>query len=85
MKKETAAKIYEWASYLLLLGATVVFFVTSKNVQLTLLVLVVAVYLRALMYRARYKSYEEENDTLKRDLRRLTAALKESEKNNNHK
>ncbi|MDO4217958.1 MAG: hypothetical protein Q4D03_07295 [Bacteroidales bacterium] len=80
MKKDTAAKIYEWASYIMLLGATVVFFLTSKNVQITLLILVVAVYLRALMYRARYKSYEEENETLKRDLRRLTAALKESEK-----
>ena len=80
MKKDTAAKIYEWAPYVMLLGATAVFFIAHQRVDLTLIVLMVAIYLRALMYRTRYKAFEEENSDLKRDLRRLTAVLKEKEK-----
>lgn len=80
MTNDTATKIYEWASYVLIIGATIVFFVTHKNVDLTLLILVVAVYLRVMMYRTKYKACEEENEDLKKDLRRLTQVLKEKEK-----
>lgn len=79
MSKETAMKIYEWASYILLLAATVVFFISGKNVDLTLIVLVCAVYMRVLMYRTKYRICEEENEEVKRDLRKLTALLKEKE------
>lgn len=80
MTDETAAKIYEWGSYILLIGATVVFFATHRNIDLTLLILVVAVYLRVMMYRTKYKAFEAENEDLKKDLRRLTQVLKEKER-----
>ena len=51
MDSKKAIKFYEWASYVLILAATAVFFLMEKNVSLTLLVLVVAVYLRVMMYR----------------------------------
>ncbi len=80
MKRDTAAKIYEWASYVMLLAATAFFFIARERVSITLIVLMVSIFLRALMYRTRCKAYEEENSDLKRDLRRLTAVLKEKEK-----
>ncbi|MCQ2299264.1 MAG: hypothetical protein MJZ81_03980 [Bacteroidales bacterium] len=79
MDNNTASKIYEWGSYILIVAATLVFFLMDKNVQLTLLVLVIAVYLRVMMYRSRCKSFEDENDELKEDLRKLTQLLKEKE------
>lgn len=75
MTNDTAAKIYEYGSYVLIVAATAVFFLMGKNVQLTLLVLVVAVYMRALMYRTKFKSAAEENEELKADLRRAASAL----------
>ena len=81
MSNDTAAKIYEWGSYILITGATLCFFLTGKRVELTLLVLVIAVYLRVMMYRTKYKAFEEENEELKADLRRLTADLRQCEKN----
>ena len=79
MDSKKAIKFYEWASYVLILAATAVFFLMEKNVSLTLLVLVVAVYLRVMMYRSRYQAASEENEELKKDLRRLTQALREKE------
>ncbi|MCR5423168.1 MAG: hypothetical protein K6E93_00190 [Bacteroidales bacterium] len=79
MNDNTAAKIYEWMSYVLIVGATVVFFVTGKKVDLTLLILVVAVYMRVMMYRTRLKSFESENQDLRNDLRKLTQLLREKE------
>ena len=79
MTDTTAAKIYEYGSYVLILAATAVFFFMDKNVELTLLVLVVAVYLRVMMYRTRFQGAAKENEELKSDLRRLTQALKEKE------
>lgn len=79
MTDNTAAKIYEWGSYVLILAATVLFFAMDRNVNITLLVLVVAVYLRVMMYRTRSQSAIKENEELKSDLRRLTQLLKEKE------
>ena len=84
MSSETAAKIYEWASYVLIVGATIFFFIfkdtPALRLNLTLITLVVAVYMRALMYRSRNRDTESENEELKRDLRHLTALLAEKEK-----
>ena len=85
MKEETKITVYKWVSYVLILAATVVFFIT-KNVDITLLVLVVAVYAHALMYRCKYNSCIQENEELKSDLRRLTSLLQSksnTEKANN--
>lgn len=79
MNDNAAAKIYEWMSYVLIVGATVVFFATGKKVDLTLLILVVAVYMRVMMYRTRLKSFESENQDLRNDLRKLTQLLREKE------
>ncbi|MDY5969604.1 MAG: hypothetical protein SPJ13_06295 [Bacteroidales bacterium] len=80
MNSDTASKIYEWASYVLVLGATVLFFAMKGNplrFNLTLIALVAAEYMRVLMYRSRSRAAEGENEELKRDLRRLTALLAE--------
>lgn len=80
-------KIYEWTSYVLLLGATAVFLILRSKSQplansLTLLILVVAMFMRMLMERARRKSYEEENESLKADLKHLTSLLRKEKQNN---
>ena len=85
MSHDKEVKIYEWTSYVLLLVATAVFLVLrSKNQSLantlTLLLLVVAMVMRMFMERARRKSYEEENESLKADLRHLTSLLRKEKK-----
>lgn len=84
MSSDTAAKIFEWCSYILILGATMVFFLLKDTpvlrINLTLIILVVAVYMRALMYRSKMRVANDENDELKRDLRQLTAMLAQKEK-----
>ncbi len=75
MEKSTQSKIYEWASYVLIIGATVYFFVSHKEPLITMLVIVLALFCRNMMYRVRYKMFEEENEELKVDLRRLTNLL----------
>lgn len=86
MSSDTASKIFEWCSYILILGATTVFFLLKEmptlRINLTLIVLVVAVYMRALMYRSRLRGTNDENEELRRDLRRLTAMLSDKEKGN---
>lgn len=83
MTHKTALKIYEWASYILIIGATVLYFVyKSRGINLVLLVLVVAVFMRLMMERTRFKACEKENDELKADLRRLTQVLAEEKKKN---
>lgn len=82
MEKTTQAKIYEWLSYLLIVGATVYFFVTGKEVKITLLGIILALFCRNMMYRVRYKMFEEENEELKVDLRRLTNLLEVAKKEN---
>ena len=83
MTHKTTLKIYEWLSYILLLGATVVYFILkSRAVGLVMAILVLAVFARLMMERTRYKACEEENDQLKDDLRRLTLLLAEEKKKN---
>lgn len=85
MDKNTEAKIYEWVSYLLIAGATVYFFVSHKEVTITMLGIVGALFCRNMMYRTRYKMFEEENEELKVDLRRLTNLLEVEKKKNSDK
>lgn len=85
MSQDKKIKIYEWSSYVLLLGATVVFLVLrakhpSLSNTLTMLILLVAMFLRMLMERARCKSFEEENESLKADLKHLTSLLRKEKK-----
>ncbi len=81
MSHKTALKIYEWASYILLLGATVVYFwLKSQGVAIVLIILILAVFMRLMMERTRFRACEEENDELRADLRRLTQLLAEEKK-----
>lgn len=82
MEKSTLSKIYEWASYVLIIGATVYFFVNHKEPLLTLVIIMLALFCRNFMYRTRYKMFEEENEELKVDLRRLTNLLEVEKKKN---
>lgn len=86
MSHKTALRLFEIASYVLIVGATVIYFVMkSRGLSLTMLVLVLAVACRMFMERERYKACEEENDELRNDLRRLTQLLAEEKKKNNNK
>lgn len=80
MQKSTVARIWEWSSYVLILGATVYYFASGKQVGITMIVVFLAVFCFALMYRTRCKMYEEENEELKSDLRRLTNLLEIAKK-----
>ncbi|MCR5821884.1 MAG: hypothetical protein K6F85_03055 [Bacteroidales bacterium] len=81
MSHKTALKIYEWASYILLLGATVVYFwLKSQGVAIVLIILILAVFMRLMMERTRFRACEEENDELRADLRRLTQLLAEEKR-----
>jgi hypothetical protein len=86
MTHDKEIKIYEWVSYVLLIGATAVFIILRKghpalSNTLTLLILVVAMFMRMLMERARRKSFEEENESLKADLKHLTSLLRKEKQN----
>ena len=84
MSHKTAIKVYEIASYVLILGATALYFLMKQQgLSLTMLVLALAIFCRWRMDRHRYKSCEEENDSLRADLRRLTLLLAEEKKKNN--
>lgn len=85
MEKSTLMKIYEWASYIMIVLATVYFFMSHKEVTVTLLGIMVALFFRNMMYRTRYKMFEEENEELKVDLRRLTNLLEIEKKKNENK
>ncbi len=67
--------MYEWASYLLIIGSTVYFFVSHKEVTLTMMGIILALFCRTMMSRVRCRMFEEENEELKLDLRRLTNLL----------
>ena len=82
MEKSTLVKVYEWASYIMIVAATVYFFVSQKEVTVTLLGIMVALFFRNMMYRTRYKMFEDENEELKVDLRRLTNLLELERKKN---
>lgn len=90
MSHKTAIRVYEIASYVLILGATAVYFMLKSERQalglsLTMVLVALAVAMRWMMERHRYKSCEEENDQLKADLRRLTQLLAEEKKKNGSK
>lgn len=86
MSHKTAIRIYEIASYVLILGATALyFFLKQRGLSLTMLVLALAIFCRWMMDRHRYKSCDEENDRLRDDLRRLTLLYAEEKKKNNNK
>ena len=83
MTHKTALTIYEWISYLLIAGATVIYFaLKERGIALTLVVLVLAVFMRMMMERTRRKACEEENEELRNDLRRLTQLLAEAKRDN---
>ncbi len=80
-------RIYEYISYILLLGATVICFAfraESWRLEATLLLIVAALFARLMMERTRYKAADAENDELKDDLRRLTQLYAEEKKKNNN-
>lgn len=81
MTHNTALKIYEWGSYLLIVGATILYFVLKeRGIALVLVVLVLAIFMRLMMERTRRKACEDEIDELQGDLRRLTRLLAEAQK-----
>ena len=86
MSHKTAIKVYEIASYVLILGATAIsFWMKQQGLSLTMLVLALAIFCRWMMDRHRYKACDEENDQLRDDLRRLTQLYAEEKKKNNNK
>ena len=81
MTHKTALKIYEWASYLLIVGATLIYvFMKQQGVVLTMLVQVLAMFMRMMMERTRRRACEDEIDELQSDLRRLTQLYAEEKK-----
>lgn len=77
-------QIYEWISYILIIGATVVYFMLRNNgpwaLNITLCILVLAVFSRLMMERTRREAADAENEELKNDLRRLTQLYAEAKK-----
>lgn len=85
MSHKTAIRLYEIISYVLILGATVIFFMLKDSpmrLSLTMILVTLAVAMRWLMERERAKSADEEIDQLQADLRRLTQLLAEEKKKN---
>ena len=88
MSHKTAIRLYEIASYILILGATAVYFMlqgSPMRLSLTMVLVAVATAMRWLMERQRYKAAESEIDQLQDDLRRLTLLLAEEKKKNKEK
>ena len=88
MSHKTAIKVYEIASYVLILGATVAYFLLKTSdlrLSLTMILVALAILMRMMMERHRFRSAEEEIDQLKDDLRRLTQFYAEEKKKNNNK
>ncbi|MGX8712165.1 MAG: hypothetical protein ACSW8I_00565 [bacterium] len=87
MSHKTAIRLYEVASYVLILGATVVYFLLKDSpmrLSLTMMLVAVAIAMRWMMERHRFRSCEEELDQMKDDLRRLTQLYAEEKKKNNN-
>ena len=83
MSHKTAILLYEIASYVMILGATAIYFLMGTNqmkLSLTMVLVAVAIAMRWMMERHRYKSANEEIDQLQADLRRLTQLLAEEKK-----
>ena len=89
MSHKTAIKLYEIASYVLILGATAVYFLLKTkaptlNLSLTMILVALAIAMRWMMERHRFKACEEELDQMKDDLRRLTLLYAEEKKKNSN-
>lgn len=84
MDRNTVTKIYNVLSFLLLIGALVVFFV-AKNGTWVMITLMFAVFFRMLMERSSRIAIERENQKLKDDLRHLTHILEFSKNNDEEK
>jgi hypothetical protein len=83
MSHKTAIKVYEIASYVLILGATAIYFwLRQQGLALTMLILALAIFCRWMMDRHRFRACDEENDQLRDDLRRLTQLYAEEKKKN---
>ena len=86
MNYQRTLRIYEWISYILIIAATVVYFILRSRgagaLNLTLCILVLAVFCRLMMERTRRQAADAENDELKNDLRRLTQLYAEGRKKN---
>ena len=86
MSHKTAIRIYEIASYVLILVATAAFFMMEntdpRRTPILLLLLIVAIFCRWMMERHRFKSAEAEIDQLQEDLRKLTLLLAQEKKKN---
>ena len=85
MNYQRNLRIFEYISYFLLLGATVICFAFRGEpwrIDATLLSIVLALFARMMMERTRYKAADAENDELKSDLRRLTQLYAEEKKKN---
>ena len=85
MSHKTAIRLYEIISYVLILGATIIFFMLKDSpmrLSLTMILVTLAVAMRWLMERERAMSADEEIDQLQADLRRLTQLLAEEKKKN---
>ena len=88
MSHKTAIKVYEIVSYVLILGATAAYFLLKTSdlrLSLTMILVALAILMRMMMERHRFRSAEEEIDQLKDDLRRLTQLYAEEKKKNNNK
>ena len=87
MSHKTAIRVYEIVSYVLILGATAAFFMMKDNpmrLSMTMILVALAITMRWLMERHRFKAADEEIDQLHDDLRRLTQLLAEEKKKNNN-
>ena len=86
MNYQKTLRIYEWLSYILIIGATVAYFMLRGQgpwaLNLTLCILVVAVFCRLMMERTRRQAADAENDELKEDLRKLTQLYAQEKKKN---
>lgn len=86
MTFQTKLKIFELISYLLIAAATVLYFILRGQgpwaLNITLVVLVLAVFSRLMMERVRRQASDAENQELKDDLRRLTQLYAEERKKN---
>ncbi|MCQ2273613.1 MAG: hypothetical protein MJZ86_02335 [Bacteroidales bacterium] len=85
MNYQRNLRIFEYVSYFLLLAATVVCFAFRDalwRLDVTLLLIMLALFARLMMERTRYKAADAENDELKADLRRLTQLYAEEKKKN---
>lgn len=85
MNHKTEIKIYEWLSFVCIIGATILcIYRTLQLLIIAALLLAIGMFLRMLMERTRRKACEEEIDELHNDLRRLTKLYAESQQKKNN-